>query len=130
VRWLWLAIDRKTRAALAKLVAHAQLPVGRLLERKVKNRPFHGGVDAVLHVRLPPADLLQDRLAAGVLQGFEPVETVAGVAHYLARAGHVPKLPRKFHDSDLRLDDFLLACHSVLLVKKYICFFDKCQISY
>ena len=64
------------------------------------------------------------------MKGFEPVETVAGVAHYLARTGHVPRLPCKLRDSDLRLDDFLLICYSVLLFKKYICFFDKCQILY
>ena len=62
------------RAALAKLVAHAQLPAGRLLAREIKNRPFRGGVDAVLRVRLPPADLLQRGLAAGVVQCFEPAE--------------------------------------------------------
>ena len=54
--------------------------------------------------------------AARPRTGFEPVETIAGAAHYLARTGHVPKLPCKLWDSDFRLDDFLLVCHSVLLV--------------
>jgi len=103
-------------AALAKLVAHAKLPAGGLLEREVQHRLFHSRVDAVLHVRLLTADLLQRSLAAGVVQGFEPVETVSGVAHYLARLGHVPKLPCKFQDSDFRLDDFMLVCHSLFLV--------------
>ena len=58
-----------------------------------------------------------------MVQGFEPIEAVAGVAHYLAGLGHLPKLPCKLQDSDFRLDDFLRVCHSVLLVSKVYLFF-------
>ena len=43
--------------------------------------------------------------------------------HYLAGLGHIPKLPCKLQDSDFRLDDLLLVCHSLLLVSKVYQFF-------
>ena len=73
---------------------------------------------AVLRVRLVLADFSKDCLAAGVAQTLEPVETVAGIAHYLA-------------SSKLSPFALMISCWFATfcsLSQKRVCFSDKRQV--
>jgi hypothetical protein len=65
----------------------------------------------MVEIRLATADLLERVSAAALVQLLEAVETVAAVAHDLARLRHVPELLRELQDPDLRLDDLLFGRH-------------------
>ena len=82
-------------ATAAELVADPDLAQRGLVDREGDDGLFNLRRDPVPDIGFAPR-LLDQRLNAALLNGLlVPIERVAGVAHHLARVGHVPELFRQ-----------------------------------
>ncbi len=88
-----------------QFISDPHLPPGRLLNGQGDDRVFHYSGHPILEQRLPPRDLLQRRVAPGVVEFLEPIKAVLAVDHDLAGPGDIPQMLGSFHQAHIVLDN-------------------------
>ena len=105
---------RNKQTAAGEFVGHAHLAEGWLVQGDLDHRFFDVFFDPVPRARFASADLAQGQLATGLVQLFEAVKAVAGIAHHLAGLRDATQQLAELQQPHFVLDD-LLVFSSVLI---------------
>src|SRR5262249_48758197 len=80
--------------------------------------------DAVFDDWLPAADFLESKFAPRIVELFEAVEAITGIAHDLAGARDIAQGASKVQQANFVFDDLVVSSHLTLLCTQ---FYHKCQ---
>jgi len=107
------------QTAAGEFVGHAHLAESRLVQGDLHHRLFDVLLDPVSGTGFASADLAQGQLATGLVQLFEAVKAVAGVAHDLAGLRDTAQQLAELQQTHFVLDDLLVGAHLTSSFPRY-----------
>jgi len=102
---------RNKQATSGEFVGHAHLAKGRLVQGDLHHRLLDVLLDPVSGTGFASVDLAQGQLATGLVQLFEAVKAVAGIAHDLAGLRDAAQQLAELQQPHFVLDDFFFGPH-------------------